>query len=128
MTSSVFADLLWVNLAAACAVLVVLALRIPARRLFGPEIAYALWAAVPLAALATLMPAPTVDGVPPVDVLASAVGDWSGPALATWALGVALMLAALTWAQRRFVAAARAGTAGPSVVGVIAPRIYMPPD
>ena len=128
MTSSILADLLRVNLAGACAVLVVLLLRAPTRRLVGPEMAYCLWAAPPLAALATLMPAPVVDGFPPADALAYAIRDWSGPALAAWLAGVAFMLAGLTWAQRRFVAAARAGKAGPAVVGVITPRIYMPPD
>ena len=38
--------------------LVVLLVR-SARRLVGPEMAYCLWAAPPLAALATLMPAPS---------------------------------------------------------------------
>jgi len=128
MMSSILADLLRVNLAGACAVLAVLLLRVPARRLVGPEMAYILWAAPPLAALATLMPAPVVDGFPPADALAYAIRDWSGPALAVWGLGVAFMLAGLGWAQRRFVVAARAGKAGPAVVGVIAPRIYMPPD
>jgi beta-lactamase regulating signal transducer with metallopeptidase domain len=128
MMASILADLIRVNLAGAAAILVVLACRAPARRLVGPEMAYRLWAAPPLAALATLMPAPVVEGVPPADVLASAVKDWSEPALGAWALGIALMLAALGWAQQRFVTAARAGRAGPSVVGVISPRIYMPPD
>lgn len=128
MMSSILADLLRVNLAGACAVLVVLLVRGLARRLVGPEMAYCLWAAPPLAALATLMPAPVVDGFPPADALAYAIRDWSGPALAAWLAGVAFMLAGLTWAQRRFVAAARAGKAGPAVVGVITPRIYMPPD
>ena len=128
MMTSILADLIRVNLAGGAAVLAVLALRIPARRLFGPEMAYMLWAAPPLAALATLMPPPVVDGVPPADALARAVKDWSGLALAVWAQGVAVMIGGLAWAQTRFVAAARAGKAGPSVVGVIAPRIYMPPD
>jgi len=128
MMSSILADLIRVNLAGAVAVLAVLLVRVPARRLFGPEMAYALWAAPPLAALATLMPPPVVDGTPPADVLAHAVKDWPAPALIVWAIGAALLLATLGWAQHRFLKAARAGKAGPSVVGVIAPRIYMPPD
>jgi beta-lactamase regulating signal transducer with metallopeptidase domain len=128
MMSSILADLIRVNLAGAVAVLVVLMVRVPARRMVGPEMAYLLWAAPPLAALATLMPPPVVDGVPPADILAHAVKDWSAPALLVWALGALSVLAALSWAQHRFLAAARAGKAGPSVVGVIAPRIYMPPD
>lgn len=128
MMNSILADLIRVNLAGAVAVLAVLACRVPARRLFGPQLAYSLWAAPPLAALATLMPAPVVDGEPPADALAFAIKDWSGPALVVWALGVLAMIMALGWAQRAFVAAAQAGKAGPAVVGVISPRIYMPPD
>jgi len=128
MMNSILADLVRVNLAGAAAILVVLAARGPARRFLGPEMAYALWAAPPLVALATLMPAPVVDGVPPDDVLAIALKDWSGVALALWLVGVGVVIAALAYAQKAFVAAARAGKAGPAVVGVIAPRVYMPPD
>src|ERR1700761_1600085 len=52
--------LLRLNLAVAGAVLAVMALRIPARRLFGPRIAYGLWILVPLAAAAILIPSPVV--------------------------------------------------------------------
>lgn len=128
MTSSILADILRANMAGAVAVLVVLLVRVPARRMVGPEMAYALWAAPPLAALATLMPAPQIDGIPPADALAHAIRDWSAPALAVWLAGVILTLLGLSLAQHRFLAAARAGKAGPSVVGVISPRIYMPPD
>lgn len=128
MTTSVLADLLRANLAGACAVLAVLLIRGTARRIVGPEMAYRLWAAPPLAMLATLLPAPTVDGAPPPDPLATALGDLSGPVLAVWAAGVLAALLGMIRAQRRFVAAARAGRAGPAVVGVFAPRILMPPD
>ncbi|HET6970595.1 MAG TPA: M56 family metallopeptidase, partial [Phenylobacterium sp.] len=57
MTTDVLATVLRMNLAGAAAVLVVLALRIPARKLFGPELAYRLWAAPPLAVLGALLPA-----------------------------------------------------------------------
>src|SRR4051812_1750239 len=45
------------NLAAAVAVALVMVLRAPARKLFGPRIAYGLWLVVPLAALGILLPA-----------------------------------------------------------------------
>lgn len=45
--------LLRMNLIAAAMILVVLILRIPMHRHFGPEVAYRLWAAPPLAAFAT---------------------------------------------------------------------------
>jgi len=48
------------NLAGAAAILVVLALRGPARAQFGAGLAYALWLIVPAAMLASLLPARTV--------------------------------------------------------------------
>src|SRR6185437_3560467 len=42
------------QVAASCAILLVVALRLPVRRLFGAEIGYNLWFLVPVAALASL--------------------------------------------------------------------------
>ena len=59
MIADFMAALLRVNLAAAAAILLVLALRRPARRLFGVRAAYRLWAVAPLACIAVLAPART---------------------------------------------------------------------
>jgi beta-lactamase regulating signal transducer with metallopeptidase domain len=124
MTSEVLAALLRVNLVGAVAILAVLALRIPARRLFGPEVAYRLWAAPPVAALATLLPARVVVVERLADPALNPSGhDYSPAALIAWALGVTFAAAAVAWAQMRFRT-----TNGPAVVGVITPRIVMPPD
>jgi beta-lactamase regulating signal transducer with metallopeptidase domain len=128
MTSEVLAALLRFNLALAVAVLAVMALRIPVRRVFGAEIAYGLWAVPPVAALATVLPARIDDDAPEIHALTAALADWSVPALLIWALGAVLIVAALAVAQARFMKAARKGRAGPAVVGVIAPRILMPTD
>ena len=125
MMSEVLAAILRANLVGAVAVLAVLILRIPARRLFGPELAYTLWAAPPLAALATLLPARSVEG-DTGHAMAEAVSGFAAAGLAIWAIGLAATAAGLAVAQLRFLAQARAGRAGPSVVGVIAPRIVMP--
>lgn len=127
MTNDLLEALLRVNLVAAAAVAAVLLLRVPARRLFGPEVAYGLWAAPPLAALATLIPAP-VDSDAAAGGLAGAVVDLSAPLLLAWAAGAASAVAFLVWTQARFMAAARAGKAGPAVVGVVTPRIVMPAE
>jgi beta-lactamase regulating signal transducer with metallopeptidase domain len=129
MTSEVLAALLRVNLVGAVAVLAVLAVRIPIRRLFGPEIAYRLWAAPPLAALATLLPARVVivDRMA-APTLAGAGHDYSLPALAAWLAGVGLAIGAVAWAQARFTTAVLGGAGGPAVVGVVNPRIVMPAD
>jgi len=126
MTSEVLAGLLRANLVLAIGVLAVMALRVPARRVFGPEVAYGLWAAPPLAAFASLMPARVEDDAPQVHAFVAALADVSAPALAVWALGGALVVAALAHAQTRFMADARRGVAGPAVVGVISPRVVMP--
>jgi beta-lactamase regulating signal transducer with metallopeptidase domain len=77
----VLATLLIANLAAAAAVLLVLVLRRPARAVLGARTAYALWLVVPVAMLASLLPARTVttyiDGPSSVEAssLASAAID-----------------------------------------------------
>lgn len=128
MTTEVLAALVRANLVGAVAVLAVLALRIPVRRLFGPEVAYGLWALPPLAAFATLLPARTEDGADATGFIAATVGDYSAGLLAVWAIGLGVVFAGLARAQARFMAAVRTGRAGPSVVGVISPRIVMPAD
>ena len=75
--------LIAVNLAAGIAVLAVLALRLPVRRLFGPRIAYHLWSAPLLAALAMLPPVreirvPATAPLPP-----EAIVELSAPAPVT---------------------------------------------
>ncbi len=127
MTSEILNILIRANLAGGAAILVVLALRIPARRAFGPEVAYRLWMAPVLAAAATLIPR-IAPGAVHNSLSVAAFGASPTWIAVAWVLGL-LAAGALLWrAQARFIAEARAGRAGPSVVGVIAPRILMPPD
>jgi beta-lactamase regulating signal transducer with metallopeptidase domain len=128
VSQELLAALLRFNLVLGLAVLAVLVLRVPVRRMFGPEVAYGLWAAPPAAALASIMPARVDDAAPQVHALTAALADWSGAALLAWAAGAALVVAGLARAQAQFMVEAREGRAGPSVVGVIAPRILMPAD
>ncbi|WP_045760920.1 TonB family protein [Xanthomonas albilineans] len=107
-------------LAGSVAIVAVLALRTPMRRVFGAGIAYALWIAVPLALLATLVPGgwrpplpatfavamPSVQvGAPHVVADASAaaaslaMGAGAAWLLALWALGM-MTMAALLWRQQ----------------------------
>ncbi|MDZ4376086.1 MAG: M56 family metallopeptidase [Phenylobacterium sp.] len=127
LTSEILAALLRSNLAAAVAILVVLAARWPMRRLFGPEIAYGLWALPPIVLLASLMPPPVMLDDPGADPFALA-HDRSAAALIVWGVGVAVMAGWLAVIQARYMAAARRGLTGPSVVGIVAPRILMPAD
>ena len=124
MTSEVLAALIRANLVAGLAILAVLALRLPMRRLFGPELAYGLWAVPPIAFVATLMPPPVVMDDPAANPFALA-HDHSTLVLAVWMFGLAAAVTLFARAQLTFLADARAGRAGPSVVGVINPRIVM---
>lgn len=136
MANELLAALLHMNLTAAAAVLVVLALRGPTRRYFGAGYAYRLWAAVPVAALAALFPAPAarwiaLPGSPKPLVIQAAEAVEHAPAMAIlllWIAGAALAASLIAVRQRRFLALARQGLAGPAVAGVIAPRIVMPAD
>lgn len=127
MTTDILAAIIRANLVGALAIVVVLALRLPMRRRFGPELAYGLWAIPPIAFVATLMPPPVLLDDPAADPFALAQ-DHSALAMALWVSGLALAVALFARAQMKFMAAARMGCAGPSVVGVVNPRIIMPRD
>ncbi len=114
---------------AGLAILLVLAIRIPARRFLGAQAAYALWLAAPLAFLASFVPgseapsaaeaaAPLTAALPAALPLAVLAMVWLG--------GVALAASLVVLGQLRFLARARSGLAGPAVVGVISPRLVTP--
>ncbi|HEV2532648.1 M56 family metallopeptidase [Phenylobacterium sp.] len=115
------------NLVASLAILAVMVLRIPARQRFGPELAYRLWAAPPFAAIGTLVPLRT--GAPSLSPLAHLTPAELAPALLqAWGLGLVAAVGLMAWAQLAFLREARIGRAGPAVVGVVTPRLLMPPD
>ncbi len=152
-------DLLFVlaqaNLAGSAGALTVIALRRPARRLFGARAAYHLWALVPLAAAASFLPPRPTALIPapaaviaPANLVATAGEDLSdffstapvtlthaatgiSPVLAVctlWALGLVLMVAWLARRQLQFMGDLARGDAGPAVVGFLKPRIVTPSD
>jgi len=134
MANELLAILLHVNLAAAGAILVVLAIRGLARQHLGAGFSYRLWACVPVAAVAALFPPPAARWIPLPGTPRTLVGQAAdavaqAPAmtiLAIWIAGglcVALLIAVR---QMRFLSLARRGLAGPAVAGVVAPRIVMP--
>jgi beta-lactamase regulating signal transducer with metallopeptidase domain len=115
------------NLVASFAILAVMALRIPARLRFGPELAYRLWAAPPLAAIATIVPLRT--GTPGVHALTHLAPTSLAPGLLLlWIAGLIGAVALMARLQRDFLREARRGRAGPAVVGVVTPKVIMPPD
>jgi len=141
-----------VNLAAAAAIVLVVALRKVARPRFGARLVYGLWLLPMLAAAAVMAPARTVTvsgmAAPPTVAAGAAVTPAFGGvarmgapahaaaasldpatiAVALWLAGVAAAALVMILLQRRFTAEVRKGAIGPAVVGVIAPRIVTPAD
>lgn len=118
------------NVAAACAVLMVVAFRLPARRMFGAETAYRLWTVTPWAFAAALLLAlipPDAETLSPAARLAERAPDLKYLTF-IWIAGFTAMTARMAFAQARFHADVRAGRAGPAVIGFISPRIVMPAD
>ena len=69
-SADLYAWLIEATLATSAAVLAVLALRKPLRAVFGAGACYAAWTAVPVALLATLLPAAVADApVAPLDII-----------------------------------------------------------
>lgn len=127
MAEAVLTALLRAAAAASVTILLVLLARRPVRRAFGAEVASSLWLGPPLAFAASLLPTPfgVAGGFGAAPRIPSEMAAWL---LTIWGLGAAAMAALLAIAQAAFLRRARAGAAGPAVVGVVCPRILMPPD
>lgn len=128
MAAEVLTHLAFGNLAAGLAILLVLILRRPVRKLFGAEVAYLLWL-LPLAAgFAALLPARAAE--PGADAARRFMlsGDHVTMLGGVWITGSVVAFGLLIWGQARFLKRARAGKAGPAVVGVLTPRMIVPDD
>jgi len=128
MVADLLTHLAFGNLFAGLAILLVLVLRRPVRALFGAQIAYLLWM-LPLAAgLAALLPARAAQPGEAAAHRYIVSGDHAPVLAAIWIGGALLGMALLAWSQARFMAKARAGQAGPAVVGALSPRMVVPAD
>lgn len=141
------------SVALALAIALVWLLRAPLRRHGGAQVAYALWLAVPCALAASLLPAPVRLEATPMQAVAVAASatpqaastvrsvDLAAALLLAWGGGATLAAAALLRQQRRFVRAlgritpqpdgshrAEHGAGCPAVVGLLPPRLVLPPD
>jgi beta-lactamase regulating signal transducer with metallopeptidase domain len=116
-----------VQIAAAFGVLLVLLLRLPVRKLFGPRRAYGLWAVVPVAAVASVFPSRAetlkigVAAAPLALSLALTV-------LAVWLAGAAIFAGFMLLQERAFRRRADRGEVGPAVMGTLWPRLVLPAD
>ncbi|SEL70939.1 TonB family C-terminal domain-containing protein [Pseudoxanthomonas sp. GM95] len=153
MSSELIAVLIETTLASSAALLLVLALRRPMRVAFGAGATYGLWALVPIALVAVLLPAPVRPAV--LVPMVAKVGEaqaleavpvassvpWMPVLIAIWVIGALAVACVQAWQQRRFlqrlgplrmhahglgVAATSAGL--PAVTGVLRPRIVLPAD
>lgn len=153
MAADALHALIEATLASSAAIFFVLLMRQPARRVLGAQAAYWLWLIVPVAALATLLPARSVPAqamatlapvskvLPDIAIIQTAAGDdFSSLWLALWMLGALLTFAWLWRQQRGFLrglGALRAEPDGtlraeqaraPVVVGAWRPRLVLPSD
>lgn len=116
------------NVAASAAIVLVLLLRPLARRLLGPEIAYGLWALVPVAALTSLFPnlRDFRNGQQTGELTVQfAHADMMA---AIYLAGALLLLALFVLSELRFRRLARMGRVGPAVVGLNWPSMVVPSD
>lgn len=131
MTNEVLLVLVRLNLSLSAAILLVLLLRGPVRRLSGADVAYALWVLPPLAVLGdligvffSLVQTGQVHGLLPF---------WRPPVLPrwieeAWLAGAVSGLLLMALAHGVALVRMRKGTLGPAVVGLIRPRLCLPRD
>lgn len=140
--------LIRINMAIAAGIAIVMALRIPARRLFGARVAYALWVLPLIAAAMCFVPGRIEHIVLEAPAVSPALSVSSAPEppylLWAWASGALLCLAVLALRQFQFtralgrlaaredigpgVRSAQTTTHGPAVLGVLRPLIITPAD
>jgi beta-lactamase regulating signal transducer with metallopeptidase domain len=119
--------LMRVQIAAALGVLAVLLLRLPARRLFGPRLAYGLWMLVPTAAVAGLFP--SLAETTRTGIAAEPLGTGLAlKLLLAWMVGAALLTGVMVLQEYAFRRRAAQGQAGPAVMGALWPRLVLPAD
>jgi len=153
MESKLFDLLLRLTFAGSAAMMLVLLLRRPLRRLAGAQAAYLCWLVVPLVLLAAALPvrmapALAVDLTPVLRATGAGIGaaataqalQWSDWAVRLWACGALATLLIMVLAQRSFVRALgelveRAGIhtasgtgAGPALLGLWRPIVVVPAD
>jgi beta-lactamase regulating signal transducer with metallopeptidase domain len=152
MAHDILLRLLGAGIAASAAIVAMLALRSPLRKLFGARVAYQAWLVVPAMIAVALLPRPVVEHRSAVMVVLQASGtalaapvagagfQWSGPLLGLW-LGAAAAL--MLWFARAHLAFVRAlgelvpgdglfysatPGAGPALLGLWRPKIVVPAD
>lgn len=125
--------LLKVNFAAAVAVAIVMTARRKVRETMGPDAAYLMWAIVPVAMLAVLIPSRivTVEHGRTGQVShfwGEALWPFAAVLVLAWMTGVILMAGELLRRQQLFMEDVGFRKAGPAVVGFFYPHVVTPAD
>jgi beta-lactamase regulating signal transducer with metallopeptidase domain len=125
--------LLKVNFAAAVAVAIVMTARKKVRETMGPDAAYLMWAIVPVAMLAVLIPSRIVmvehGGTGQVsNFWGEALWPFAAVLVLAWMTGVILMAGELLKRQQLFMEDVGFRKAGPAVVGFFYPYVVTPAD
>ncbi|MGH8108333.1 MAG: M56 family metallopeptidase [Arenimonas sp.] len=147
--------LLEATIAVSFAIVVVIAVRVPMRKLFGARVAYTLWCLVPLALIAVCIPAQQIvittvsqavatDTSPnlPASAMAVQAVDYSSDLfLSLWLIGIVVCAFLFARQQKKFIGSlgvlnlcyekvflSENNNHGPSVIGVVQPRIVLPSD
>jgi len=155
MSADLLSLLIEATMASSFAVLLVLAVRRPVRKFAGARIAYGLWCFVPLALAAILLPAREIVvtmKVQPVQIgdvsigqlteaLVPATDFFSVAVVLAWISGMLACAVLFSRRQKNFlddlgvlthknekIFSAEKNIQGPSVIGVVAPRIVLPSD
>lgn len=115
------------QVASTLGVIVVLLLRLPARKLLGPRLAYGLWTIVPTAAVASLFPSLS-ETLQIGATTAPLTLDLALKVVAAWLAGAALFAAFILRQEHAFRRLAQRGQAGPAVMGALWPRLVLPAD
>lgn len=155
MSADILQLLIEATVVTSLATIVVMAMRIPMRKLFGARVAYTVWGLIPLALIAVFIPAreivitmvdqtvTTASEATPV-LAATPLETTADPSLLLlmiWVAGATVCSFLFARQQRRFVDSlgslnpcfekvflAENNSQGPAVIGVLQPRIVLPSD
>ena len=155
MSADVLKLLIEATIASSLAVAVVMVLRVPMRKMFGARVAYTLWCLVPLALIAVSIPAQEIvvktvtqaaivetSSAPIVSAMPLPAVDYSSDIfLLLWLAGIIACIFWFARQQQKYIGSlgvlnpcyekvflAENNNQGPSVIGVMQPRIVLPSD
>lgn len=138
MASELLRALFAISVSVGAIILLILTLRAPLRRVFGAQLAYVIWSAVPAGLLLSLLPIAPMPGqalnvAAPFHRLAGFNPSGMVPDAAQWqqwllAIWVSGAVALMSWTWRAHMNYLNHATMGPAVIGLYRPRVVVPRD